>query len=167
MTVISLRLTTLEDVDILTDVQQKAFQPLYEKYHDEGNPHLRDKRDILCRLDNPKFLYLTILFDNKIVGGILYRLKGSTPFIESLISDEYYLTRVYILPEYQSKGIATEAILQSEKFLKKPRKLYVDFPEDLDKNRKCYIKCGYKDTGKRLEVEPGLTLACFEKIIVD
>ena len=57
---ISLRLTTIEDVDILTNIQQKAFQPLYEKYHDEGNPYLRDKRDILCRLDNPKFLYLTI-----------------------------------------------------------------------------------------------------------
>lgn len=160
---ISLRLTTIEDVDILTDIQQKAFQPLYEKYHDKGNPYLRDKRDILCRLDNPKFLYLTILFDDKIVGGILYRLKGSTPFIKQLMFGKYYLTRVYILPEYQSKGIATEAIMQSEKFLKKPRKLYVDFPEDLNKNRKCYTKCGYTDTGKRLETEPGLILACFEK----
>ena len=160
---ISLRLTTIEDVDILTDIQQKAFQPLYEKYHDEGNPYLRDKRDILCRLDNPKFLYLTILLDDKIVGGILYRLKGSTPFIKKLMFGKYYLTRVYILPEHQSKGIATEAILQSEKFLKNPRKLYVDFPEDLDKNRKCYTKCGYTDTGKRLETEPGVVLACFEK----
>ena len=161
---ISLRLTTMEDVDILTSIQQKAFKPLYEMYHDEGNPYLRDKRDILCRLANTKFLYLTVLSDGEIVGGILYRLKGSTPFIENLTSGEYYLTRVYILPEFQSKGIATEAILQSEKFLKNPKKLYVDFPEDLDKNRKWYIKCGYKDTGKRLEVERGLTLACFEKI---
>ena len=161
---ISLRLTTLEDVDILTDIQQKAFQPLYEKYHDEGNPYLRDKRDILCRLDNPNFLYLTILFNEKIVGGILYRLKGPTPFIKKLMFGKFYLTRMYILPEHQSKGIATEAILQSEKFLKNPRKLYVDFPEDLDKNRKCYTKCGYKDTGKRLESEPGVVLACFEKV---
>lgn len=160
---ISLRLTAPEDVDILTDIQQKAFQPLYEKYHDEGNPYLRDKRDILCRLDNPNFLYLTILSDEKIVGGILYRVKGSTPFIKNLRWGKYYLGRVYISPEYQNKGIATKAILQSEKFLKKPRKLYVDFPEDLEKNRKCYTKCGYKDTGKRLEAEPGLVLACFEK----
>lgn len=160
---ISLRLTTKEDVDILTDIQQKAFKPLYEKYHDEGNPYLRDKRDILCRLDNPNFLYLTILLDEKIVGGILYRLKGSTPFIKRLMFGKYYLTRVYILPEHQSKGIATQAILQSEKYLKKPRKLYIDFPEDLDKNRKCYTKCGYKDTEKRLEAEKGLILACFAK----
>lgn len=160
---ISLRLTTAQDVDILTDIQQKAFRPLYEKYHDEGNPYLRDKRDILCRLDNPNFLYLTILSDEKIVGGILYRIKGSTPFIKNLRWGKYYLGRVYISPEYQNQGIATEAILQSEKFLKKPRKLYVDFPEDLDKNRKCYTKCGYKDTGKRLEAEKDLILACFEK----
>lgn len=162
---ISLRLTTTQDADILTSIQQKAFQPLYEKYHDKGNPYLRDKRDILCRLNNPNFLYLTILFDNKIVGGILYRIKGSTPFVKKLIWGKYYLGRVYILPEYQNKGIATNAIMMSEKYLKKPRKLYVDFPEDLEKNRKCYTKCGYTDTGKRLEVEPGLTLACFKKII--
>ena len=160
---ISLRLTTADDVDILTDIQQKAFLPLYEKYNDEGNPCLRDKKDILCRLDNKNFLYLTILSDDKIVGGILYRLKGSTPFVKNLMFGKYYLTRVYILPELQCKGIATEAILQSEKFLKNPRKLYVDFPEDLDKNRRCYTKCGYADTGKRLETEPGLTLAAFEK----
>ncbi|MBQ3602498.1 MAG: GNAT family N-acetyltransferase [Clostridia bacterium] len=162
---ISLRLTTMEDADILTDIQRQAFQPLYEKYHDEGNPYLRDKRDILCRLDSSNFLYLTILYDEKIVGGILYRLKGSTPFIKKLMLGKYYLTRVYILPEYQNKGIATKAILQSERFLEKPKKLYVDFPEDLEKNRKCYTKCGYKDTGKRLETEPGLILACFEKVI--
>lgn len=162
---ITLRETTIEDVDALTAIQQNAFLPLYEKYHDAGNPYLRDERDILCRLNNPKFLYLTILYDEKIVGGILYRIKGSTPFVKNLRWGKYYLGRVYISPEYQNKGIATEAILQSENFLKKPRKLYVDFPEDLDKNRKCYTKCGYRDTGKRLEAEPGLVLACFEKRI--
>lgn len=162
---ITLRITTIEDVNALTAIQQNAFLPLYEKYHDAGNPCLRDERDILCRLNNPKFLYLTILSDEKIVGGILYRIKGSTPFVKNLRWGKYYLGRVYISPEYQNKGIATEAILQSENFLKKPRKLYVDFPEDLDKNRKCYTKCGYKDTGKRLEAEPGLVLACFEKRI--
>ncbi len=162
---ITLRITTIEDVNALTAIQQNAFLPLYEKYHDAGNPCLRDERDILCRLNNPKFLYLTILSDEKIVGGILYRIKGSTPFVKNLRWGKYYLGRVYISPEYQNKGIATEAILQSENFLKKPRKLYVDFPEDLDKNRKCYTKCGYRDTGKRLEAEPGLVLACFEKRI--
>ena len=162
---ITLRITTIEDVNALTAIQQNAFLPLYEKYHDAGNPCLRDERDILCRLNNPKFLYLTILSDEKIVGGILYRIKGSTPFVKNLRWGKYYLGRVYISPEYQNKGIATEAILQSENFLKKPRKLYVDFPEDLDKNRKCYTKCGYGDTGKRLEAEPGLILACFEKRI--
>ena len=162
---ITLRETTIEDVNALTAIQQNAFLPLCEKYHDAGNPCLRDERDILCRLNNPKFLYLTILYDEKIVGGILYRIKGSTPFVKNLRWGKYYLGRVYISPEYQNKGIATEAILQSEKLLKKPKKLYVDFPEDLDKNRKCYTKCGYRDTGKRLEVEPGLILACFEKRI--
>lgn len=160
---VNLRITSEADVEILTDIQQKAFLPLYEKYHDKGNPYLRDKRDILCRLNNKNYLYLTVLLGDVIVGGIMYKIKGATPFVKRLGFGKYYLARVYILPEQQNKGIATQAILQSEKFLKMPRKLYVDFPEDLDKNRKCYTKCGYCDTGKRLETEPGLTLACFKK----
>ncbi|MBQ7121356.1 MAG: GNAT family N-acetyltransferase [Clostridia bacterium] len=160
---VSLRLTTVDDVYILTKIQQKAFRPLYEKYHDEGNPCLRDERDILCRLNNPNFLYFTIMLDGEIVGGLMYKLCGATPFIKKLRRGEYYLGRVYIIPDLQSKGIASQAILMSEKYLKKPKKLYVDFPADLEKNRRCYEKAGYSDIGKRLETAPGLILAAFEK----
>lgn len=162
---IDIRPTVENDVDELINIQKQAFFPLYEKYYDEGNPYLRDERDILCRLNNPKYMYFTIVSDSVIVGGIMYKIKGATPFVKRLGWGKYYLARVYISPEQQSKGIATSAILLSEKYLKRPRKLYVDFPADLEKNRRCYEKVGYRDSKKRLEAEPGLTLACFEKIV--
>lgn len=161
---VEIRLTQMSEVDELLEIQKKAFLPVYEIYHDEGNPCLRGPEDITCRLESPNFIYFTILSDGKTVGGLMYKIKGKTPFVEKLSRGEYYLSRVYILPENQCKGIASQAILLSEKHLKKPKKFYVDFPEGLAKNRRCYEKAGYHDTGKRLEAEPGLVLAAFEKI---
>jgi hypothetical protein len=65
----------------------------------------------------------------------------------------------------QGKKIAQRAILLCEEQLKDAIKFYVDFPTDLMKNRMCYEAVGFHDTGKRMEIEPGLTLAFYEKTI--
>ena len=149
----------------LSNIQKAAFQPIYEKYHDEGNPCLRGVEDIANRLGSEYFRYFTIFLDEEIVGGVLYRCKGSTPFGENLEEGQYYLQRVYIKPELQCKGIAQTALLLCEKEFADAKCFWVDFPEDLIKNRRCYEKVGFVDTGKRLEVEPGLVLACSQKLI--
>ena len=122
--------------------------------------------DISARLDTPTFRYFTILDDEKIVGGILYRCEGRTPFIAALGKGEYYLTRIYIQPEYQCRGIGKQAILLCEKEFDDATAFYVDFPIGLDKNRKCYENAGFRNSGKELEVEPGLVLVMYEKKIV-
>lgn len=149
----------------LCSIQQAAFLPLYEKYHDEGNPYLRGEEDISDRLNSDYFRYFTIFSDGEIVGGVLYKRKGRTPFVRNLEEGQYYLQRVYIKPEQQCKGIAQTAILLCEKELTNAKCFLVDFPEDLMKNKRCYEKAGFVDTGKRLQVQPNLVLACFEKII--
>jgi len=158
-----IRKTMLDDVQILAEIQQQAFRPIYEIYHDTGNPFLRGSEDIARRLDSPVFRCFTIEFDGIIAGGLLYRCAGSTPFIAELPEDEYYLTRVYIRPDMQSRHIAREAILMCEGQFPNAKAFHVDFPEQLAKNRKCYEACGFADTGKRLEAAPGLVLACYEK----
>ena len=160
---IKVRVTTKEEAAVLSEIQRQAFLPLYERYHDEGNPCLRGVEDVTKRLDSPQFRYFTILENEEIVGGILYKCKGKGPFFEQLAEGEYYLQRVYIKPERQCEGIAQTAILLCEKELLDATKFFVDFPEDLTKNRRCYEKAGFMDTGKRLEAEPGLIRACFEK----
>ncbi len=160
---IKIRTTTEDEAFILSEIQREAFLPLYERYHDEGNPCLRGIEDVANRLDSPYFRYFTIYADEEIVGGILYKCKGKGPFFKQLNEGEYYLQRVYIKSEHQCKGIAQTAILLCEKEFADAKIFSVDFPEDLAKNRRCYEKAGFCDTGKRLEVEPGLILACFEK----
>lgn len=161
----SLRPTVPDDAPILCSIQKEAFYPLYERYRDQGNPYLRDERDILLRLDNPSFRYYTIYAQGRIVGGILYRIQGSTPFCPALPLHEYYLQRIYIAPDMQGQHIARNAILLCEKQFPDARRFHVDFPEDLHKNRRCYEGAGFLDTGFRLAVEPTLTLAAYVKDI--
>ncbi len=160
---IHIRATVETDAQILADIQRQAFLPLYERYHDSGNPCLRGIEDVANRLGSPFFRYFTILDDGEIVGGILYRCKGGTPMGDELKDGKYYLQRVYIKPEQQCKKIAQTAILLCEKEFADATCFSVDFPEDLIKNRKCYEAAGFCDTGKRMEVEPGLVLAYYEK----
>lgn len=81
---------------------------------------------------------------------------------------EYYLSRSYIHPDYQNKGIAREAILLCEKEFPDARFYFVDFPEDMEKNRRCYQSAGYCDTGVRERWgEDAPVLAMFQKTVSD
>ena len=160
---IRIRLTEEKDAETLFALQKAAFSPIYEQYHDEGNPCLRGIDDVTGRLRSPYFRYFTILENDEIVGGIFYKCMGRTPFSDGLEKGEYYLQRLYIQPERQGHGIARTAILLCEKEFPDAKRFSVDFPKALEKNRRCYTHAGFQDTGKELEAEPGLILASYEK----
>jgi len=160
---ITLRKTTIDDAVELIKIQKEAFKSLYEKYQDDGNPYLRDEQDILSRINRNDTEYYTIVDNEKIVGGILYKHHTSTPFCEMLEEGEYYLCRVYIRPDVQGKQIARTAIKLCEAMFPDAKKFYVDFPEDLEKKRRCYESVGYTDTGKRLKINEKLILSCYCK----
>ena len=163
---ISIRITSPSEAEELSQIQKAAFKPLYEKYHDEGNPFLRGPEDILRRLN--KFnRHFTILYDDKVVGGVFYRLYGKRSPTDEIGAGEYYLARIYIHPDYQNKGIARDAILLCEKEFPDARFYYVDFPEDMEKNRRCYQSAGYCDTGERICMEGTPALAMFKKTVSD
>lgn len=164
---ISIRITVPSEAEELSQIQKAAFKPLYEKYHDEGNPYLRGPEDILCRL-NKSNRHFTILYDKKIVGGICYRLYGRRSPSAEIGEGEYYLARIYIHPDYQNKGIASDAILLCEKGFPDASFYFVDFPEDMDKNRRCYQSAGYCETGERACWSEGApVLAMFRKTVSD
>ena len=161
---VEIRKTVAEEAEALALIQKAAFAPLYEKYHDGGNPFLRGPEDILRRL-NKNNRHYTILCDDKMVGGIFYRCKGKRNPLAVIKEGEYYLARVYIHPDYQNQGIARQAILLCEKEFPDAESYFVDFPEDLDKNRRCYESAGYCDTGERLYEEGAPALAVYKKTV--
>ncbi len=159
---ITIRRTREEDTAVLLEIQRAAFLPIYEIYHDAGNPTLRGIEDITRRLQ-PPFQQYTILEDGEIVGGIFYVTEGSTPHVPCLAPGEYYLGRLYIRPDRQSHGIGRQAIALCEREFPDARKFTVDFPRELDKNRRCYEATGFRPTGRQITPEPGLTLLLYEK----
>lgn len=152
------------DVDILAQIQKDAFTPLYQKFHDPSNPHLRGREDIERRLDNPCIHPFTIEEDGCIVGGIWY-IRNRKLLLCELKPHEYYLGRVFIRPDRQGKGLAKQAILLCEQQFPDAVKYYVDFPDVLEKNRRCYAGAGYRPTGIKQETDPGVILELYEKIV--
>ena len=161
---ITIRETQPSEAEELIKIQKAAFLPLYEKYHDIGNPCLSGVEDIMMRL-NENYRHFTILADGETVGAIFYRVHGKWYPETFLEEGEYYLGRLYIHPDHQGKGIAPIAIALAEKELPDAKRFYVDFPADMDKNRRCYEKAGYTDMNLMLRVEKNLTLTYFKKEI--
>lgn len=160
---IAIRNTLERDAEPLADIQRRAFLPLYQRYYAGDRPYDRGTEEILCRLGTAAFQCFTVLEDGRIVGGVLYKCSGRAPFVGELGEGESYLKRVYIAPERQGRRIAQTAIRLCEKELSGINAFYVDFPEDLQKNRMCYEAVGFRDTGRRMKVSERLTLACYEK----
>lgn len=152
---------TLADAEALVAIQQKAFKRLYDIYHDEGNPYLRGTDEIEKWLSRPNSYVYKILAGGELVGGVAFwerRGRG--------LPGEYYLARIYILPEMQRKGIASTAITLCEATVYNANRWTLDFPIDQIANRLCYEKAGYKDVGETREQSEGkIVLALYEKSI--
>lgn len=161
---ISIRITDPSEAEGLSQIQKAAFQPLYEIYHDERSPFLKGPEDILCRLNKWNRHY-TILCDGEIIGGIYYRLFGKRSPNDTIGNGEYYLARLYIHPDYQNRGIARNAILLCEKEFPDAKSYYVDFPVDMEKNRRCYQSAGFCDTGDRVYTAGAPHLAVYKKTV--
>lgn len=152
---------TIADAAALVVIQQKAFKRLYDIYHDEGNPYLRGTDEIEKWLSWPNSYVYKILADDELVGGVAFwerRGRG--------LPGEYYLARIYILPEMQGKGIASTAITLCEATVYNANRWSLDFPIDQNANRRCYEKAGYTDVGETREQSEGkIVLVLYEKRI--
>ncbi len=139
-------------------IQKAAFLPLYERYQDERNP----TNTTISQMQN--WLYR----DGLDMYGIWYTdEKGEIPVgsisVKTLAPRTYYLTRLYVSPSYQNRGIASAAIEQCEALYPDAQSWALDFPMDLPVNRHVYEKAGYRDTGETQRINDNLTLAVYRK----
>lgn len=153
---IQLLKATADDAESLVSIQKKAFKRLYDIYKDERSPYLRGTGEFFRWLNNPDVSIYKIYADEMLCGGIAVIKKPD---------DEYYLARLYILPELRRQGIASKAIKLCEACFDGAKKWMLDFPADQIANKKCYEKAGYIDTGIREIMNEKLTLAVYEKVI--
>ena len=146
----------ISDAKELHAMQIKAFKELLEKYQDyDTNPANESVEKIEARLKQDFTFYYFICIGQEKVGAIRIVDKKEA-------GKNKRISPIFILPEFQGKGIAQEAIRLCEE-------MHGNGNWELDtimqEPRNCYLyeKMGYRQTGKTKVVNERLTLIFYEK----
>lgn len=144
------------DAKELHAMQVKAFKELLEKYQDfDTSPGNEDVKKVEVRLKQDFTFYYFIRIGQQKVGAI--RIVD-----EKDAEKNKRISPVFILPEFQGRGIAQEAIrLCEEVHGKENWELETILQEP--KNCHLYEKMGYRRTGETKVINERLTLIFYEK----
>ncbi len=144
------------DIDTVFEIQQAAYKPLYEKYHDDNlNPYMESKETVLrkyTRAGTKGYLFIKNGVPVGAVRIILYPERKSGK-----------VSALGVLPQYQGQGIAQQALLQIEKMHGDVERWFLDTILQEAGNCHLYEKIGYKRTGKVEKINEKMTLVSYEK----
>lgn len=152
---VSLHKANLEDATIIHQMQINSFMPLLEKYQDyDTNPANEPLERILSRLNQPFTDYYLIKYFEDTVGGIR---------IVKLGNQSYRVSPIFILPEYQGKGIAQKVFVRIEQLY--PDAHLWELDTIMQEEGLCYLyeKLGYEKTGETKEINDNITIVFYEK----
>lgn len=152
---IKLEIAKQSDIPELVLLQKSAFKQSYDAHHNKDNPYTQGFLEIMDWMENPAITYRKIIADGTLCGAIAYYNNAA---------GEYYLARVFVLPGFQRKGAASEAIRQCELGFPEAHKFSLDVSLDNLPAKACFLKSGFRDTGER-ETANDLTIAIYEKIV--
>jgi GNAT superfamily N-acetyltransferase len=144
------------DVDTVFMIQQAAFKPLYEKYHDDSsNPYMETEKTVYQK------------YTREGTVGYIFTLNGTAVGAVRINTDHAKksgrVSALCVLPEYQGKGIAQKALLEIEKLHPDIERWFLDTIKEEAGNCHLYEKIGYKKTGKSEAVNEKMTLVFYEK----
>lgn len=146
----------IEEAGILWEMQVKSFQKLLDKYQDfETNPASESVDKVRGRLKQKNTYYYFICLGNEKVGAIRV--------IDSHREDRNKrISPLFILPEYQGKGIAQKVIRLCERIHGEKG---WELNTILQEKGNCYLyeKMGYHTNGKVEMINDKLTLIFYEK----
>lgn len=152
---IDLRVATREDLELIHSMQLKAFAQLYEKYQDdETSPATEPFERTLQRFSNANITYYLILEKQDIIGAIRVRKQDTVTYV---------LVQIFILPEFQNKGYAQQAIEKVESLYPEAEHWRLDTIKQEEKLCYLYSKMGYQRTGEIEHIKEGMDIVFFEK----
>ena len=147
---------SIEDTELVWNMQLKAFEALLIKYQDfDVSPGNEPLEKVIERLKQPFTYYYLIKMDGMAVGAIrVVDRKDET--------SRKRVSPLFVLPEYQNKGIAQWALSEVERIHGSER---WKLDTILQERGNCYLyeKMGYKVTGETKAVNERMTLVFYEK----
>ncbi len=157
---VTLLRANVDDAKELHAMQVETFKELLEKYQDfDTSPANENMDKVEARLKQDFTFYYFICIGEQKVGAI--RIID-----EKENGKNKRISPIFILPEFQGKGIAQKAIRLCEE-------IHGDGNWELDtilqepKNCHLYEKMGYRQTGETKAINDRLTLVFYEKREMD
>lgn len=143
------------DAARIHQMQVRAFWPLFEKYGDtQTSPACESVERVAARLQQPVTDYYFIQAGKEVVGAIrIVRMENATNRISP----------VFILPEYQGKGLAQRAFARVEEMYPEARWWELDTIMQERGNCHLYEKLGYRQTGQPRAINDRMTIVYYQK----
>lgn len=134
-------------------MQKKCFRTLCEKYRDKDSPYKNSFLLFKNIIKSQKVKTYWILCRGEKVGEIFICEKGG----------KNYLARIFVLPDFQNRGIAKAAIMEAENIHSKMPCWALDTIKQEEKNCRLYEKLGYRRTGEEKIINDKMTIIYYEK----
>jgi GNAT superfamily N-acetyltransferase len=153
---ITLEKASVENADEIHQMQIKSFKKLLDKYQDyDTNPGNETIDRIITRINQKITDYYIIKYNNISVGAI--RIINLDDGKINRISP------VFILPDFQNKGIAQRVFEIIEERYKPQNGWILDTILQEEGNCYLYEKVGYKKTGKIEKINEKMDIVHYEK----
>lgn len=145
-----------ELIDAVFNIQQKAYKPLFYKYHDTNtSPYLESKEEVFEKYTRPGTVGYIFLEEGMPVGSVRIIARDGVCKVAALA----------VLPEYQNRGIAQAALKEIERLHSDCKCWILDTILQEKGNCHLYEKLGYVKIGEPQAVNNYLTLINYKKEI--
>lgn len=152
---ISLYKAVMNDASIIHELQIQSFTPLMEKYLDYDTSPANESIERIADRINQSFTdYYLIKYSDIAVGGIRIVKKDDKI---------YRVSPIFILPEYQGRGIAQKVFALVDEIYNDARKWELETVLQEQGNCYLYEKLGFRKTGKTKVINDKMTLVFYEK----
>ena len=152
---VTLKKADLGDCAEIHALQIQAFAELLEKYRDTAtNPGAEPLERIVLRMEQPFTDYYFIMLNERAIGVIRVARDSA---------ESCRIAPVFVLPAYQNKGYAQQAIRMAEALYPNAKLWELDTIKQEPKLCHLYEKLGYRQTGKEEVIQPGMTIVFYEK----
>lgn len=141
--------------EIIHNLQKRSFDPLLEKYQDyDMNPAMESVEVIRQKINREKTTAYIFQLDDEFVGWVrVTELEGMV----------YKISALCVVPEYQNRGIAQEALKQIESYYPNAEKWVLNTILQEEGNCHLYEKLGYVRVGEPFQINDRMTLVGYEK----
>ena len=146
---------TVEDRELIRDMQKEAFAELLKKYQDhDTSPANESLERITWKLQQPDSYFYRIEVDGKVVGAIRVVDAGD--------GSPKRISPLFILPRHRGKGYAQRAIQEAECI---HGAHHWELGTILQEAKNCYLyeKMGYRQTSRRTVINDKMTIVGYEK----